>query len=265
VPAGRRRHSATELLAFARCPRKHWFRYVAGLPEPDVERGGNEFISAVKRGQIVHDVLERLREEAELDQLLEAAIGRWDPEAPPPEGGRGEAYRRHLKEEVELVAKHPDYRAIADLVTARRELRFQHLLPGGDAFTQGAVDLAAMRLDGLALVDVKTSQMTAAAARKRTADYALQRDVYVAAAEAVSALPVSEFAFQFSRAGVQVPEPVTPASREVIKSELAEAVRAIEAGERSLTKHPWECRYCGYKVAGWCPGVPLPPKQAADS
>jgi ATP-dependent helicase/nuclease subunit A len=264
VSAGRRRHSATELLTFARCARKHWLRYVAGLGEPEVEREGTEFISALRRGQIVHDVLEKLREEAELDLLLEAAIGRWDPEAPAPEGARGQAYRRHLKEEVERVATHPDYRAIADLPTARRELGFVHLLPGG-SFTQGAVDLAAMRLDGLALVDVKTSQMSAAAAKQRAADYALQRDVYVAAAEGVSGLPVSEFALQFSRGGVQVPEPVTPAARETIKAELTEAVGAIEGGERSLTTHPWECRYCGYKVAGWCPGVPMRAGQAADA
>jgi CRISPR/Cas system-associated exonuclease Cas4 (RecB family) len=265
VPAGRRRHSATELLTFVRCPRRHWYRYVAGLPEPEVDRGGAEFISAIKRGQIVHDVLQKLREDAELGALLEAAIGRWDPEAPPPEGAPGERYRRHLREEVERVAGHPEYRAIADLPTARRELGFQHLLPGGDAFTEGAMDLAAMRLDGLAVLDVKTSQMTAAEAKQRVADYALQRDVYVAAAEGISGLPVSEFAFQFSRAGVQVPGPVTPALREAITAELTGAVRAIEAGERSLTTHPWECRYCGYKVALWCPGVPLRTGKAGDT
>ena len=260
VAAGRRRHSATELLAFERCPQRHWFKYVAGLREPDVERTGTEFISAIARGLIVHDVLERLREDADLDWLLEEAIGRWDKEAPPPEGARGEEYRKHLREEVELVAKHPDYRAIADLPTARRELGFLHLLPGG-SFTQGAVDLAAMRIDGLALVDVKTSQMKSAAARKRAEDYGLQRDVYVAAAEAVSGLPVSEFAFQFSRAGLQVAEAVTPAVRKTIAAELNEAVRGIEAGERSLTQHPWECRFCGYKTAGWCPGVPAGSEQ----
>lgn len=258
--AGRRRHSATELLAFARCPRRHWFRYVAGLPEPDVERGGSGFISAVKRGLIVHDVLERLREEAELDRLLEEAIGRWDREAPPPEGGAGVEDRRHLREEVALVANHPQYREIADLPTARRELAFTHLLPGG-SFTQGAMDLAAQRLDGLVLVDVKTSQMDAAAARKRAADYAPQRDVYVAAGEAISGLPVAEFALQFSRAGTQVAETLTPEKRAAIESELRDAVRAIESGEKPLTRHPWECRYCGYRLAQWCPGVERAPDE----
>lgn len=278
VAAGRRRHSATELMAFSRCPRRHWFRYVAGVPEPEVERGGAEFISAVKRGQIVHDVLERLREDDELEQVLEEAIGRWDREAPPPEGRRGSAYRRHLREEVERVAGHPQYRAIADLPTARRELAFTHLLGSGtgkgertvagagagfgaDAYTQGAMDLAALRLDGLVLVDVKTSQLNAEAAKKRAADYAPQRDVYVAAAEAISGLSVSEFAIQFSRAGTQVSEALTPEARTALDAELGTAVAAIESGERSLTPHAWECRFCGYKRVGWCPGAPREPKE----
>ena len=254
VPAGRRRHSATELLSFSRCQRRHWFRYVAGLPEPEVDRGGSEFISAVKRGQIVHDVLERLREQDELERLLEDAIGRWDREAPPPEGSRGAAYRQHLREEVERVAGHPQYRAIADLPTARRELAFTHLL-AGDAYTQGAMDLAALRLDGLVLVDVKTSQMGAADAKQRAAAYAPQRDVYVAAAEAVSGLDVSEFAIQFSRAGIQVAEALTPEVRKAIEAGTRQAVSEIEAGKRALTEHPLECRYCGYKQAGWCSGA----------
>ena len=260
VPAGRRRHSATELLTFSRCRRRHWFRYVAGLPEPEVDRGGSEFISAVKRGQIVHDVLERLREDDELERLLEEAIGRWDREAPPPEGSRGAAYRKHLREEVERVAGHPQYRAIADLPTARRELAFTHLLTG-DAYTQGAMDLAALRLDGLVLVDVKTSQMTAADAKQRAASYGPQRDVYVAAAEAISGLSVSEFAIQFSRAGIQVAEALTPEGRRAVDARMRKTVGAIEAGERSLTEHPWECRFCGYKKAGWCPGAPREAKE----
>ena len=269
LPAGRRRHSATELLSFSRCQRRHWFRYVAGLPEPEVDRTGDEFITAVKRGQIVHDVLEKLREEDELDRLLEDAIGRWDREAPPPEGSRGAEYRRHLREEVERVAKHEDYRAVADLPSARRELEFVHLLPGapggaaagavagaqGGAFTQGAMDLAAMRLDGLVLVDVKTSQATAEAAKKRVADYGPQRDVYVGAAEGISGLPVAAFAFQFSRAATQVAEAMTPESRAAALAALESAVARIEAGGKALTTHPWECRFCGYKRAGWCPGV----------
>ena len=88
VAIGRPRHSATALLAWSRCPVKHYYKYVAGVREPrwTTHRGLRK---AIASGQVVHDVLEHLREEAELDLLLEDAIGRWDEEAPPPEGREG--------------------------------------------------------------------------------------------------------------------------------------------------------------------------------
>jgi ATP-dependent exoDNAse (exonuclease V) beta subunit len=36
VPVSRPRHSATEYLAHTRCPKKHWFKYVKGVREPDI-------------------------------------------------------------------------------------------------------------------------------------------------------------------------------------------------------------------------------------
>ncbi len=65
APVGRGRHSATELMAQPRCEQKHWFKYIAGLPEPALEGRGrrkDELIAAVTKGQIVHDVLEHLAE-----------------------------------------------------------------------------------------------------------------------------------------------------------------------------------------------------------
>ncbi|MBK7925459.1 MAG: PD-(D/E)XK nuclease family protein [Gemmatimonadetes bacterium] len=91
VSAGRGRHSATELMAHERCPRRRWLRYVAGLREPAVERSGGAFLGAVARGSLVHDVLEHAREGLEYETALEAAIGRWDPAAPRPTPPRGRA------------------------------------------------------------------------------------------------------------------------------------------------------------------------------
>jgi ATP-dependent helicase/nuclease subunit A len=98
VAPGRPRHSATELMSFARCPRRHWFKYVAGVREPSLDRSGPEWGSAVARGQVVHDVLEHIREEAELEGLLEVALGRWDPDRPAPDTQPGREYRRPWRE-----------------------------------------------------------------------------------------------------------------------------------------------------------------------
>jgi ATP-dependent helicase/nuclease subunit A len=254
VPAGGRRHSASEMLGFARCARRHWFKYVLGLREPAVDTASTGFIDAVTRGTIVHDVLERLREEDELDSLLEDAIGRWDEEAPPPESGEGVRYRTHLREEIESVSTHADYRTIADLPSARRELGFLHIADAEHCY-QGKIDLAAVEDERYVLLDVKTSQGDAEASERKAADYALQRDVYVASAEGISGREVGRFAFQFSRAGVQVSEQVTDDVRTRIRESLTSTLAAMGGDAPALTKHAWECQWCGYKQVGWCEGV----------
>jgi hypothetical protein len=163
-------------------------------------------------------------------------------------------YREHLKEEIALVAGHPDYRAVADLPGARRELAFLHVA-GAAHFYQGAIDLAARGDAGYVLLDVKTTQCDAKEAERRAEHYAPQRHVYVRAAEAIGGQPVERFAFQFSRAGVQVSEDVTAEVRSEVEASLADRLARMGAGEPALTEHPWECRWCGYGRVAWCRGV----------
>ncbi len=261
APAGRPRHSATELMKFARCERRHWFRYVAGLREPPVEREGPGFVDGIRRGQIVHDVLDHLGEDDALGALLEAAIGRWDESAPPAETVAGTRYRAALSEEIALVRDHPAYAALAADPAARTELGFLYVADG-EAY-EGKMDLASRDAGGPVLLDVKTYQGDAASARRHVEDYAIQRDLYVAAAEAIGGEPVSRFAFQFSRAGEQVSVPLTPALREAGRARLRVLTGRMEQdapapGARPLTTHPHECRYCGYRSAGWCEGAAQP-------
>lgn len=254
APTGPARHSATALLAWQRCPRRHWLRYVAGLREPEVGSTGQDFMNAIARGQVVHEVLEQLKGEAEFDDLLEAAVGRWDDGAPPPDTEAGAALRTRLAEEVALVAGHPDYQAVAKAPSARHELAFVRVL-APDQRLEGRMDLAAREGDGLVLLDVKTSQRGADRVEEIAQHYAIQRAVYVEAAEAIGGLPVQRFAFQFSRAERQVSLPIGPAEREEGLRMVLGAVEGIAAGVPDLTLHPMECRYCGFKAEGWCPGV----------
>jgi CRISPR/Cas system-associated exonuclease Cas4 (RecB family) len=262
VRQGRAGHSASELVTFAKCQRKHWFIYGMGLREPGVPGGGRSelpgFIDAVTRGQIVHDVLEELRELDELDLVLEDAIGRWDPDAPAPDGVEGGRYRARLREEIERVARHSDYRAVADLPGARRELGFVHLLGDGRVM-QGVFDLAAPTADGrLEVLDVKTGPAAALswkAVASRAEGYAPQRDVYVLAAEAISGLAVGRFAFHFSGSNRQVASDITPELRARAEREVGSMLERIEAGARELTAKPAECRFCGFRRVGWCEGV----------
>ncbi len=255
VPPGARRHSASEMLTLSRCETKHWFRYRLGLREPRTDTSSVEFIDAVARGRIVHDVLERLREEDELEVLLEDAIGRWDDDAPAPESVPGRRYRKHLRDEIARVVAHPEYRAVADLPSARRELGFL-AVAGLQTVWAGHIDLAASEDDGLILLDVKTSRGGADEARGKAERFRPQRDVYVSATEAIASRPVVRFAYQFSRAGVQISEAIDSGVREAMRSSLAAMLARAGEGEPTLTAHPAECRFCGYRDVGWCEGVP---------
>jgi ATP-dependent helicase/nuclease subunit A len=253
VPAGERRHSATSLMGFTRCARRHWFRYVAGLREPSMPGSDDALIDAVVRGQIVHDVLEGFREADELDGLLEDAIRRRDEDAPGLETARGRRYRHRLREEVRRVREIDPYREMDATPGSRRELSFLHLA-GDGWFLEGAMDLAAPAGDSLRILDVKTSQADAARAQAIANHYRLQRSVYVGAAEAVSGRTVTQFVFQFSGAGIPVASDITPG----IRREAAESVRDIRkeiaAGVSVANAQPHECRFCGYHRVGWCSG-----------
>ncbi|MBI4408650.1 MAG: UvrD-helicase domain-containing protein, partial [Gemmatimonadetes bacterium] len=237
VPAGRRRRSATELLAYSRCAARHWFKYVVGLREPPMPRSGPEYESALVRGLIIHDVLEHLAEEEELDHLLEDAIGRWADDAPAPEQPRGSRYRKALRKEIEAVSGHADYRALAGRPEAHRELDFLYIDDDGAAYAAGAIDLAAPIEDGLALLDVKATKCSAAETAERASAYRPQQDVYVTAAAGIAGLPVTRFAFHFSRPNVQVGAELDAPSRAAARARFDELVAAVGTGRPELTRY----------------------------
>ena len=254
VSAGRGRHSATELMAHERCPRRRWLRYVAGLREPAVERSGGAFLGAVARGSLVHDVLEHAREGLEYETALEAAIGRWDPAAPPPDSPEGQGYRERLRAEIDGILSDPGYRALGAAPEARRELPFLHLVGPGVAL-EGKMDLVAWRAGGYAILDVKTGGPDEATARHKAGWYAPQRQVYLAALAAITGRPVTQFAFHFTGTNLQVGGPVTPGEVAQAAAAVRERAERMRAGEPALTDRPEECGFCGYRAVGWCPGV----------
>jgi ATP-dependent exoDNAse (exonuclease V) beta subunit len=256
VPVGPPKLSATALLARARCPRRYFFKYVAGLEEPAVPFMKKQIVSAVARGQIVHDVLERWQEEAELAALLEDAIGRFDDNAPPPDTTPGRKYRGELRDEVERVLDHASYSGRLARPGARRELGFLYVHDDA-TLAQGSIDLATPDAtgQGIELVDVKTSQCDAAAAQRKAAEYAPQRDVYATAAAAIAGAPVTRFGFLFSKPGVDVEEEIDPTTASQLRARFAERAAAAACGDYPLTTDPAECRWCGFHRVKLCPGI----------
>lgn len=270
TPLGLTRHSATELLTFSRCERRHALKYVHGIREPRPEpRAGEVKGGAVARGQIVHDVLERApappaRDEAEreiadeadaeLDALLEDAIGRWDADAPPPDTEGGRRYRDELRDEIERVLAMPAYAHASGASGARRELHFLHVLDE-DSALHGAMDLASPGPDGLTVLDVKTGRVSAGSAPGKADEYAAQRDVYVAAADKLSPLPVREFGFVFSAPAVSVTTSIEPGDAEAASHRVADTIARMGTVPYGMTSNARECFFCGYRPAGLCPGV----------
>ncbi len=261
VPLGRGRHSATELMLHEKCERKHWFKYIAGLSEPALGGPGtrkDELVSALTKGQIVHDVLEHLSEELEIEELLEEAIGRWDPDAPLPDQPRGKAYRSVLRKGVEQIATNPVYRAIDDLPGSRRELEFVSIAESG-AVMQGAFDLVARNTgdDDYVLLDVKMGGSGGRSIEERAKSYARQVQTYVGSTEALTAESVSRFVFAFGTdEGTAIREiAVDDPTRQEMRADLTAAVSVLPAGGRSLAANGKHCRHCGYRRGGWCEGV----------
>lgn len=255
VPMGRGHHSATELMAVNRCERRHWLRYIVGLREPALRRRtSGEHTNAIRRGLIVHDVLENYQQDVELGVLLEAAIGRWDPDAPAPEAQPGVAYRRRLTSGIETILSKPEYRDVLDRDGARREVGFSYVRAAGESI-EGKIDLIAPGGDGYAIVDVKTTECDADVAVLKAEQYAPQRAAYSQAVEAISGSPVVSFGFQFAGEGAHVGGARTQSDRAGDERVISGLIQLVRGGARELTRFPAECGFCGYKEAGWCPGA----------
>lgn len=256
VPAGTGRESATSLMAHARCPRRHRYRYVLGVRDPGglrlAGRGADGVPGARLTGTIVHDVLEHAAAEADLARHIEEAIDRHaDDGAPGAETPAGRAWREAIRAEVGRVRSHPAWRA-AVATAHREELAFLHVTPSGAL--HGAVDLAAAGDEGLHLLDVKTGEGGGTDARERAARYGRQRDVYVMAVEAIGGRPVDRFSFLFSRTGELADASLDAPGRAAALARVRRALDAIAADEAPMTDDPAECAACGYRSAGWCAG-----------
>jgi ATP-dependent helicase/nuclease subunit A len=264
VPRGRGKHSATELMLYERCPRKHWFKYIAGISEPAIATSGrrkDELVSALKKGQIVHDVLENLEEELKLEELLEEAIGRWDPDAPLPDQPRGRAYRELLSRGVEQIATEPTYRSIVNIPNSRRELEFTTISPDG-AVTQGAFDLVAQeRANGeFVILDVKMGGSGTRSIDERMHGYHLQVETYVTATESITGSEVSRFVFEFGTdTGTEVKEIlIDDSKRKAMGADLRAAIAQLPSGNQTLAGDAKTCWSCGYRRVGWCAGLAQP-------
>src|SRR5690606_19900313 len=122
----------------------------------------------------------------------------------------------------------------------------------------GGVDLASPSPEGAVLVDVKTSSIRADEAERKAADYSAQRDVYVAAAEAITGRRPAAFRFVFSRPGVSFTTRIDAVEAAAAADRIQRSLAVMATAPDSLAVSPRECYFCGYRRVGLCEGVARP-------
>jgi ATP-dependent helicase/nuclease subunit A len=185
--------SATELMGRAKDEQTWRLRYSHGVQpkwefarqmeegtlEPDAASAApsdesERPVPATVRGTVIHDVLEHIREEAELSRLLRVAIGGLD-DPDLEEALEADEYRMKLEEEICRVVRSEEW---AWYVGGEhyRELEFVHLA-GSREWRVGAFDLYRPGPPAW-VIDFKTHEIEADEAERVSKDYAIQARIY---------------------------------------------------------------------------------------
>jgi ATP-dependent exoDNAse (exonuclease V) beta subunit len=196
IHLGRLRYfrSATELMTYKRKHGEWELRYRHGVVPhyyfaPGSVSGGG--VPARIRGDIIHGVLERIQDEAELAELLDVTIGALDAPELEERLAAGTEYRLALEKEIEAVVQSDEWKGYTD-GEHYRELPFVQLV-SPCKWRVGAFDL--FRFDPNLIVDFKTHDIPSEDAEKTAGDYRLQALLYRAAARALARDPQVRFHF----------------------------------------------------------------------
>ncbi|MFQ5679807.1 MAG: UvrD-helicase domain-containing protein [Gemmatimonadota bacterium] len=189
--------SATELMKRDRDPAEWELIYRHGVRPPRrfaPAAGSGGLADPTLRGRLIHGVLERIEEEAEIAGVLNETISGLD--APEMEEllEPGTPYREALEREIERVVRGEEWRWYVEGEN-HRELAFVHL-SGLREWRHGAYDLFRPARQGAApdsrdaqhwIIDFKTHEIGAGEAEKTAREYDIQVRLYREAAEAVLA------------------------------------------------------------------------------
>lgn len=213
--------SATELQMRENDPREWELRYVHGVepswrfaPRPADDGGQGEAGAAdggalppTVRGEVIHGVLERIREEAEMTRILQETLSGIDEADVEELLQPGNRYRHALEREIRRVVRSPEwswYVSPPHDAARHRELPFVHLV-GPREWRVGAFDLYRPAADATPppslfeappaeeaardrtpwIVDFKTHEIGPEAVDGTAHEYEVQVRVYREAAEAV--------------------------------------------------------------------------------
>ena len=175
--------SATELMTKERDLEEWELRYVHGVQAPwafDQAVAGGDGVPANVRGTVIHGVLERIQDEAELSRILDETIGSLDEPQLDEVLGSGSNYRTALEEEIRGVVRSSEWAWYVE-GEHYRELEFVHLA-GQREWRVGAFDLYRPDEPDAVIVDFKTHEVGEGEVEQAAEPYRVQARVYQEAA-----------------------------------------------------------------------------------
>jgi hypothetical protein len=165
------------------------------------EAKGQELrLSPRTRGQLIHGVLERIRDEEELAELLDVVVGTLDAPELEEALSRGSRLRDQLEAEIRGVVQSPEWRWYVE-GPHWRELKFVDLR-SRVRWRVGAFDLYRPGEPGL-IVDFKTQDVTAEEAERTARNYSVQSGLYRGTATRLQAEAMVRFHFTTARVAIE--------------------------------------------------------------
>lgn len=182
--------SVTSLMSYARCPRYYYLRYILGVPERKPVRvqagsgGAGAPLSGTQRGNIVHRVVEQIKDPRMLSELVEHAAAM--------EGVVLDNRQKSGLEEVITAYLNSEFFSRVRLEQGRGKIFQEHdfIIPAGDFYVNGLVDHVYLGEGGIEIVDFKSNWITHDQVTQVGAGYDVQLRLYAWAMAREFGLPV---------------------------------------------------------------------------
>lgn len=251
--------AASELMMFDRCDWKHHFGYVASLSHAEVEAARRatlvEAILQAERGDILHDYF-RLHQDTWTPDERRAAMKRVLRRRRPMADAQAEENLGPLLEQADRYLTSSWYARVGTARSRAHELPFVVCLSDSIRL-HGTLDLCFEEPDGARILDFKTaifnglsSERLGAVLDAKVLEYEVQAIVYaLAAQEVMGNVPVREFVFFFTGAGLVRTLPVTPAWLDIGRARLLDLVGQLRTATRmraQMERPLWDARRCAH-------------------
>ncbi|MBZ4665605.1 UvrD-helicase domain-containing protein [Mahella sp.] len=234
----------TPLITYMQCPRQYYYEYVLQLDSewfaaPDTGVIGHaEGMSAVRIGDIVHSICEKLKHADEIDALVDEALDGLDASI---------QLRERIRNMVVSYAEGPYFSCDADEVKV--ELPFIMKLDENIALA-GRIDRMIIKDGHATIVDFKTGFVHADNIESISTEYMLQLAAYAMAARQVFGLVVDEAVIYYLESNIAYKVDISPEAIDEARRRLIDAVKAIESakGMDDFPPSYRHCSRCGYKI-----------------